>query len=113
MAGYKMRIHVEMIPCDEAPTREPVTAQDGSVSLVLSETDAMNIDACEHALLQTTYPTLRETLAPHLSEVSKKSPGTPAGGHVEPEYVALSRGWRAWPIRVSHVSGVSAGHHPV
>jgi hypothetical protein len=69
-----MRIHIEMIPCDDAPTHEPVKAQDGSVSIVLSEADAINIDACEHALLQTTYPTLRETLATHLSEVAKKKP---------------------------------------
>ena len=74
MTHYKMRIHVEMIPCDEAPTHEPVTAEDGSVSLVLSEADAINIDACEQALLQTTYPTLRETLATHLSEIAKKKP---------------------------------------
>ena len=74
MSRYKMRIHVEMIPCDEAPTNEPVKAEDGSVSMVLSETDAMSIDACEQALLQTTYPTLRETLAAHLSEVAKKKP---------------------------------------
>jgi len=74
MHRYKMRIHVEMLPCDEAPTTEPVKAQDGSVSIVLSETDAMSIDACEQALLQTTYPTLRETLATHLSELAKKKP---------------------------------------
>jgi hypothetical protein len=74
MTRYKMRIHIEMIPCDDTPTHEPVNAQDGSVSIVLSEADAMNIDACEQALLQTTYPTLRETLATHLSEVSKKKP---------------------------------------
>jgi hypothetical protein len=74
MTGYKMRIHIEMIPCDETPTPGPVKAHDGSVAIVLSEADAMNIDACEHALLQTTYPTLRATLAAHLSEVSKKKP---------------------------------------
>jgi hypothetical protein len=74
MTRYKMRIHIEMIPCDDVPTRKPVKAQDGSVSIVLSETEAMNIDVCEHALLQTTYPTLRETLATHLSEVAKKKP---------------------------------------
>ena len=76
MTGYKLRIQFEMIPCDEAPRRELVKAQDGSVSIVLSETDAMNIDVCEQALLQTTYPTLRETLATHLTAVSKKKPGS-------------------------------------
>jgi hypothetical protein len=74
MNGYTMRIHVEMIPCDAAPTQIPVKADDGSVSMVLSETDAMSIDACEQALLQTTYPILRETLATHLSEIAKKKP---------------------------------------
>jgi len=74
MDRYKVRIHIEMIPCADAPTHAPVKAQDGSVSIVLSETEAMNIDACEQALLQTTYPTLRETLATHLSAVAKKKP---------------------------------------
>jgi hypothetical protein len=74
MSKYKMRIHVEMIPCDEVPTSEPVKAGDGSVSMVLSEADAMSIDACEQALLRATYPTLRETLATHLSEIAKKKP---------------------------------------
>ena len=74
MKQYKMRIHVEMIPCDEVPTCEPVTAEDGSISMILSEADAMDIDACEQALLQTTYPILRETLATHLSEIAKKKP---------------------------------------
>jgi len=74
MTRYKLQIQMKMIPCDESPTREPVKAPDGSVSLVLAETDAMNIDTCEQALLQTTYPMLRETLAAHLSDISKKKP---------------------------------------
>jgi len=74
MTRYKMCIQIEMIPCDEAPTHKPVKAEDGSVSLVLSETEAMNMDACEQALLQTTSPMLRETLATQLTEVSKKKP---------------------------------------
>lgn len=76
MSAYKIRVHIEMIPCDDAPTSTPVKEQDGSLSLVLSETDAISIDACEQALLQTTYPTLRETLSTHLSELSKKTPLT-------------------------------------
>jgi hypothetical protein len=74
MSTYKIRVQIEMIPCDEAPTREPVKEHDGSLSMVLSEADAINIDACEQALLQTTYPTLRETLSTHLSALSKKKP---------------------------------------
>lgn len=73
MSTYKVRVQIEMLPCEEAPTNAPIKASDGSLSFVLSEADAINIDACERALLQTTYPTLRETLATHLSEMSKKS----------------------------------------
>jgi hypothetical protein len=61
MSSYKLQIQMKMIPCEESPTCEPVKARDGSISLVLSETGAMNIDACEQALLQTTYPMLRDT----------------------------------------------------
>ena len=43
MNAYKIRVHIEMIPCDDAPTSTPVKALDGSLSLVLSETDALSI----------------------------------------------------------------------
>jgi hypothetical protein len=79
MSQYKIRVQIEMIPCDDAPRREPVKEHDGSLSIVLSETDAINIDACEQAFLQTTYPRLREALATHLSEVSKKKPPSSRG----------------------------------
>ena len=79
MSRYKMRIHVEMISCDEAPTERPVKANDGSVSMVLSEADAISIDACEKALLETTYPILRETLASHFSAIAKKKPASRRG----------------------------------
>ncbi len=76
MNAYKIRVQIEMIPCDDTPTSTPVKERDGSLSMVLSESDAGSIDACEEALLQTTYPTLRETLSTHLSELSKKKPLT-------------------------------------
>ncbi len=73
MSAYKIRVQIEMIPCDDAPTSTPIQDHDGSLSLVLSEADAISIDACEQALLQTTYPALRETFSTHLSDLSKKS----------------------------------------
>ena len=72
MSQFKMRIHVEMIPCDDAPATESVEAEDGSLFIILSETDAVNIDVCEQALLQTTYATLRATLATHFGEMAKQ-----------------------------------------
>jgi hypothetical protein len=92
MSSYKICVHIEMIPCDDAPTSTPVKDSEGHLSFVLSETDAVNIDACERALLQTTYPTLRETLATYLSEMSKKK----AREH-SPEGRVISN---TWPYRV-------------
>jgi hypothetical protein len=77
MNKYKIRVQIEMLPCDDDPTNTPRTEPDGSLSLVLSETDAISIDACEQALLKTTYPMLRETLSTHLSDLSKKKPMSP------------------------------------
>lgn len=50
MSTYKIRVQIDMIPGEEAPTTSPITESDGSVSFVLSETDAVSIDACEQAL---------------------------------------------------------------
>jgi hypothetical protein len=47
---------------------------DGSFQMTLAEDAAINIDACEQAVLRTAYPTLRNTLATHFSEVAKKKP---------------------------------------
>ncbi len=74
METYKIRVQVEIVPCTESPTGVPVPQEDGSVALILAENEASNIDACEQALLQTVYPTLRDTLSRHLSAVSKKKP---------------------------------------
>ena len=46
---------------------------DGSFSMTISEQDAASIDMCEKSVLQTAYPTIREAVSSHLSEVSKKS----------------------------------------
>jgi hypothetical protein len=74
METYQLRVKIERMPCSESPTDTPVKQPDGSVQIILSEADALNIDTCEHTLLQTLYPTLRETLSTHFSDVSKKSP---------------------------------------
>ena len=50
MNTYKVRVHVEMLPCTESPTNEPVKQDDGSVEFIVAEADATNIDACEQAL---------------------------------------------------------------
>jgi hypothetical protein len=74
MQTYQIRMKVEIVPCTESPTSDASTRDDGSVQITIAEADAINIDACERALLQTAYPTLRDTLSKHLSEMSKKKP---------------------------------------
>jgi hypothetical protein len=77
MDTYQIRVSIEMVPSTEAPTSEAVQQADGSFQFTLSAADAVNIDACEQALLRTTYPSLRRALSEHLSAMSKKKPRRP------------------------------------
>jgi hypothetical protein len=74
METYQIQVKIDIVPCHHPPTQKPITEHDGSAHFTLSEEDAINIDICEQAVLQTVYPTLRATLSKHLSEVSKKKP---------------------------------------
>jgi hypothetical protein len=74
MKSYTIRMNIDIVPSDESPYETPTIHQDGSVQMTLAESDAYNIDRCEHALLQTTYPALRNALSAHLSALSKKKP---------------------------------------
>ncbi len=74
MDTYTIRMNVEIVSWTESPTHEPIERDDGSVEITIAEPDAINIDIGERALLQTAYPTLREALSTHFSEISKKSP---------------------------------------
>ncbi len=74
MNTYQVRVNVEIVPCTDSPAPEPVKQKDGSFQITIAEPDAISIDTCEQALLQTTYPTLREVLSKPMSDVSKKKP---------------------------------------
>ncbi len=73
MDTYKIRMKVEIVPCTESPSPEPIQQDDGSVEMIIPESEAISIDRCERNLLQTAYPTLRDTLSKHLSDLSKKN----------------------------------------
>ena len=45
---------------------------DGHLSMTIDEKDAISIDKCEKSVLLTAYPTIRDAISAHLSEVSKK-----------------------------------------
>ena len=49
---------------------------DGSYEVLLSETDACNIDKSEQAILGSAWPAMRAALSRHLSAVSKKKPNS-------------------------------------
>jgi len=73
MAKFRIKVHVEFVECNDPINQEPTKNNDGSFSMTISEQDAASIDMCEKSVLQTAYPTIREAVSSHLSEVSKKS----------------------------------------
>jgi hypothetical protein len=73
MGNYQIRVHVEIVESHESVGRVPVKGPDGSFTLQISEADAISIDQCEQALLQTNYEAIREALSAHLTIASKKS----------------------------------------
>ena len=73
MPNYKIKVNIEIAECQEPVNVHPVKLEDGGFEFNISDTRACSIDECEQALLETGYPAIREALAHHLSEVSKKS----------------------------------------
>jgi len=72
MAKFRIKVHVEFVECNDPINQEPTKNNDGSFSMTISGHDAISIDMCEKSVLQTAYPTIREAVLSHLSEVSKK-----------------------------------------
>jgi len=70
MKTYHMTISIQITPTtDRMPF--PVTEQtNGGFHCVIPELEATSIDRCEQALLDLTYPAVRQALATHLSAVS-------------------------------------------
>jgi hypothetical protein len=71
MSKYKIRVKVELVECDDKE-HGVIQEEKGCFSTIISEKDAISIDNCEKAVLQTSYPTIRDALSKHLSKVSKK-----------------------------------------
>ena len=71
MGKYKIRVKVELTECDDKE-HGVIKEEDSCFAMTISEKDATSIDNCEKALLQTAYPTIRDAVSKHLSEVSKK-----------------------------------------
>ena len=72
MGNYKIKVNVEIVECDDQNEKAAEEQNDGSFTMTINEKDAISIDNSERALLSTAYPAIREALAKHLENVSKK-----------------------------------------
>lgn len=72
MSNYKIKVHVEIVECNENNGKEAKEQDDGSFTMIINDKDATSIDNSEKALLETSYPAIRKALAQHLENVSKK-----------------------------------------
>lgn len=72
MGKYEIKVKIELVECNGAEEHEPMKGEDGSFTMTISERDAISIDNCEKAVLRTAYPTIRDAVSRHLSEISKK-----------------------------------------
>lgn len=73
---YRIRTQVviEEVDGDEAVGSEVRRHATSSFEVMMSDDDATSIDKSEQAILQTSWPAMREALAQHLSAISKKKP---------------------------------------
>ena len=72
MGNYKIKVNVEIVECDDQNEKAAEEQNNGSFTMTINEKDAISIDNSERALLSTAYPAIREALAKHLENVSKK-----------------------------------------
>ena len=72
MSRYEICVAIEIEECEGEIDRDPVEQADGSYRMVISDQTASSIDECEQALLGTNYAAVREAIATHLTELSKK-----------------------------------------
>ena len=76
MKNIEITIKVDIKETGSAPLPEDGVEKldDGLFRLVLESEAVMDIDALEAGLLRTNYPALRDALAHHLEQASKKKP---------------------------------------
>lgn len=72
MGNYKIEVNVKIVECPESELNDPVKKKDGCFEMNITEGEAISIDKCEKALLETNYEAIRDAISIHLTEVSKK-----------------------------------------
>lgn len=68
--NYRIEIKVEIVKCADEKTTTPTRQGEGRFSYVLTEAEAVSLDACEGAVLKTNFAAVREALARHFSALS-------------------------------------------
>ena len=73
--NVKFRIKVEIVETEEeaAADREADRQGVGDFSLVLPESDELNLSALDRAALDVSYPALRDAVKSHVEEAIKKT----------------------------------------
>jgi hypothetical protein len=72
MPNYEIKIQVDIRATEQDVTPEATPSDDGGFRVVINRESGQSIDQCEQALLAVNYPTIREALSRHLSEVSRQ-----------------------------------------
>ena len=72
VSNYKIKVRIDIEKSDDPVSENVNQAADGSFRIVIPKESAQSIDRCEKALLNISYPAIREALSYHLSEISRQ-----------------------------------------
>ena len=72
MSKFEITVSVNISESDEKKEHGPKIQPNEAFSMTINEKDAVSIDNCEKAVLETLNPAIRESVSRHLSDVSKK-----------------------------------------
>lgn len=74
MSKYKIKVNIELVECEESESCGLIESKDGRFTKIVNENEAISIDHCEKALLETMFPAARKAMESHLTQLSKKNP---------------------------------------
>ena len=74
MSEFKITVNVEIVESKDSVKTGSEKIKDGKFSMTISDADAISIDNCEQAVLETAYPAIRNAISKHMEELSKKKP---------------------------------------
>jgi hypothetical protein len=76
MANYEISIEIKVKETSEerSGAGKPTRGEDGSFKITMPEEAAISIDKSEQAFLEVGHAAIRDGIAQHLSQMSKKKP---------------------------------------